>query len=128
MTSHIGKICLVSLVAFIVLCSACLATTETKGNKLTISSLKADYTNVYPKGWSEIKCVTSDSDGENVQFTWSSDGGSITGEGPTVDWQAPNDYGDYHVMVTAKDNNGGKAEAVLSLSVVPRSYRSCCGR
>ncbi|MCJ7515341.1 MAG: hypothetical protein MUO89_05170 [Dehalococcoidia bacterium] len=127
MTSHVGKICLVLLVASIMLCSACLATTETKDNKLGISKLEAEYTNVYPKGWSEIKYLASGPGSENLQYTWSSDGGTITGEGSTVDWQAPNEYGDYHVMVTAKDNNGGKAEAVLTLSVIPRPYRSCCG-
>ena len=128
MTSHVGKICLVLFITLIMLCSACLAAGDSKGNKpLVISSLKADYTNLYPKGWSEIKCVASESGGENVQFTWSTDGGAITGEGSTVDWQAPNEYGNYHVMVTAKDNNGDKAEAVLTLSVIPRPYRSCCG-
>lgn len=124
MTSHVGKICLVLLITLTMLCSACLTAAGSKDNRLTISS---QYTDLYPKGWSEIKCVPSGAGGEDVQYTWSTDGGSITGEGSTVDWQAPNEYGDYHVMVTAKDNNGGKAEAVITLSVIPRPYRSCCG-
>jgi len=126
--SGIGKICLVLVVALIALCSACLVSQESKSTKsLLISSLEAEYMSVYPKGMSEIKCVVSASDNNTVQFTWSSDGGSVIGDGSIVTWQAPNEYGDYHVMVTAKDNNGGKAEAVLTLSVVPRPQKSCCG-
>jgi hypothetical protein len=127
-TLCVSKICLISVVALMMLSGACLAPSGAAGNKLTISSLQAEYPNVYPKAWSAIKCVTSDPDGQNVQFTWSTDGGAITGEGSTVTWQAPNEYGDYHVMVNARDDNGGKAEAVVTLSVIPRPYRSCCGR
>lgn len=130
MNAHLGKVCLVLVAALIMLNSACLLSAEHKNdNTLVISSLSADYMRVYPKGMSEIKCVTSAPEGDTIQFTWSSDGGSITGEGPTVIWRSPNEYGDYHVMVTAKDNNGGKAEAVITLSVVvPPPRTSCCGR
>ena len=129
MTSRLGKICLVLVVALIALCSACLVSQESNSAKSPlISNLEADYMTVYPKGMSEIKCIVSASDNKTVQFTWSSDGGDITGEGPSVIWQAPNQYGDYHVMVTARDVNGDFAEAILTLSVVPRPYKSCCGQ
>lgn len=128
MTSHVGKICLVLLVASIMLCSACLVTTESQDNKLGTPRLEAEYTNVYPKGWTEIKYVTTGPASENLQYTWSSDGGTIEGEGSTVDWGAPNEYGDYHVMVTAKDSNGDKTEAAITISVIPRPYGRCCGR
>lgn len=125
-TSHVGKICLVLIITSVILGSACTSMAGSKGNNPVISSLEAKYTNVYPKGWTEIKCVASDSSGETPQFTWSADGGAITGEGSTVYWQGPNEYGDYHIMVTAKDSNGGNAEAVITLSVVPRPHGSCC--
>lgn len=127
MTSHVGKICLALLAASIMLFSACLVTTESQANKLGVSGLESEYANVYPKGWSEIKYIASEPNGENVQYTWSSDGGTIEGEGSTIDWRAPNDYGDYHVMVTAKDSNGGKTEAAITISVIPRPYGRCCG-
>jgi hypothetical protein len=126
--SRIGKICLALVVALIALCSACLVSQASNSAKSPlISSLEADYMNLDPKAMSEIKCVVSASDNNTVQFTWSSDGGSIIGDGSTVIWQAPNEYGDYHVMVTAKDVNGDSAKAVLTLSVVPRPHKSCCG-
>ena len=129
MNSHIGKVGLGVVVVVGVLCSACLVTPESKGNKPpVISSLEAQYANVYSKGASEIRCVASDPQGDTVQFRWSCTGGSLIGEGPTVTWAAPNDYGDYHIMVIAKDGNGGSAEATLTVSVIPRPARSCCGR
>ena len=128
MISNMNKVGLSIAITFMLLYSACILAPGSQGGKSSlISSLEADYTNVYPKGMSEIKYVTSVPEGDTVQFTWSSDGGDIIGEGSTVIWQAPNEYGDYHVMVTAKDNNGGKNEAVLTLSVVPRPQKSCCG-
>jgi len=126
---NIGKIGLGIVVVVIVLCSACLASPELRGNKPpVISNLEAQYINVYPRGASEIKCVASDPEGDVVQFKWSSTGGSLTGDGPTIIWEAPNDYGDYHIMVVAQDGDGGSAQATLTVSVVPRPYKSCCGQ
>lgn len=127
--ARIGKVCLGLLAALLTLQSACLVSTESGSNKtLVISSLEAENMSVYPKGASEIKCVVSAPEGDTVHYTWSSDGGTLMGEGSVVRWEAPNDYGDYHVMVTAKDNNGGSAQAIVILSVVPRPAKSCCGR
>jgi hypothetical protein len=126
---HVGKIGLGIVVVLAVLFSACLASPELKGNKPpVISSLEAEYINVYPGGASQIKCVASDPEGDAVQFKWSSTGGSIKSDGPIVTWEAPNDYGDYHIMVVAQDGNGSSAQATLTVSVVPRPVRSCCGR
>jgi hypothetical protein len=128
-SSHIGKACLVLVVALIVFLNACLFTPQVKdGGALAISNLETEYTSVYPRNMSQIKCITSAPEGDTVNFIWSTDGGSIRGEGPLVTWEAPDDYGDYHVMVTAKDNNGGIAEAFVTVSVVPRPYKHCCGR
>ena len=120
---------LVMLTVFIVPSSACLVPPEPKGNKPpVISNLEAEYISVYPGGASEIRCVASDPEGDAVQFKWSSTGGSLTGDGPIVTWQAPNDYGDYHIMVVTEDGNGGGTQAILTISVVPRPHSSCCGR
>ena len=128
MNLRIIKACLTLIVILLVLQSACLSGSQSGGSKnITISSLEADSANVYPKGASEIKCVISAPQGDTINYTWSADSGSIVGEGADVQWQAPNDYGNYHVMVTVKDTNGGNAKAFLTLSVVPRPARSCCG-
>ncbi|MBC8276418.1 MAG: hypothetical protein H8E40_15815 [Chloroflexi bacterium] len=129
MNSHIGKIGLSIVMVLVMLCGACLVTAEPQGNKPpVISSLEAEYVNVYPRGASEIRCVASDPESDAVQFRWSSTGGTLTGDGATVTWAAPIDYGDYHIMVIAKDGNGGSAEATLTIGVIPRPYRGCCGQ
>ena len=129
MNSNIAKIGLGIVMMLVMLCGACLVTAEPKGNKPTlISSLESQYVNVYPRGASEIRCVVSDPESDAVQFTWSCTGGTLKGDGATVIWESPSDYGDYHIMVIAKDGNGGSAEATLTISVIPRPYRGCCGQ
>lgn len=129
MNSNICKIGLGIAVVLAMLCSACLVVPDTEeGKSPLISSLEAEYINVYPRGSSEIRCVASDPGGGEVQLNWSSTGGTVIGDGTTVVWRAPNEYGDYHIMVVAKDSNGGSAEATLTITVVPRPYRGCCGR
>jgi hypothetical protein len=127
--SSICKVGLGMVVLLAVLFSACLVTPEPKGNKPpVISSLEAEYIDVYPGGASDIRCVASDPEGDAVQFNWSSTGGTLTGNGSTITWKLPDDYGDYHIMVIAKDGNGGSAEATLTISVIPRPNWGCCGR
>ena len=129
MNSNIFKVGSGVFVMMIVLFSSCLVASEPEGNKPpVISSLEAEYMNVYPKGGSDIRCVASDPEGDAMQFVWSSTGGTLTGEGPIVTWESPNDYGDYHIMLVAKDSNGGSSEAVLTISVVARPSAGCCGQ
>jgi hypothetical protein len=127
--SKIFKAGLGLVAMMVVLFSSCLVTAEPKGNKPpVISSLEAEYIDVYPGGGSNIRCIASDPEGDAVQFSWSSTGGTLTGEGSTVTWKSPSDYGDYHIMVIVKDVNGGSAEATLTMSVIPRPISRCCGR
>ena len=103
------------------LCSGCGSASEPAGNQPpVISSLEAKYMNLDPQAASEIRCVASDPDGDEVEFKWSCTGGSLSGAGSAVTWKAPNSYGDYHVMVIVKDTNGGSTQATSTLSVVAR--------
>jgi len=127
--SYFVKIGLGIIIVLVMLLGACLVVPEPQGNKPSlISSLEAEYISVYPRGASEIRCVVSNPESDAVHFTWSSTGGTLKGNGATVTWEAPIDYGDYHIMVIAKDGIGASAEATLTISVVPRPYRGCCGR
>lgn len=127
--SHILKICWALVGALLMLQSACLVGAESGSNKIVaISSLEAGTINVYPRGNSEIKCIVSAPQGDSLQYTWSTDGGVITGDGSTVYWEGPADYGDYHVMVTAKDGTGASDQATITMHVIPRPVRRCCGR
>lgn len=129
MNARIGKVCFGLIAVFLILQSGCIVGTASGNNKtLGISGLEASTMNVYSKGVSDITCVVAAPQGDSIQYKWSTDGGTLTGEGSTVRWQGPSDYGDYHVMVTASDNNGNSDQAVITLSVVPRPVRHCCGR
>ena len=121
---------LITLAALAVLGGACLPTLEPESSQsLVISSLEAEYEAIYPRGASEIECIVSEPEGDEVEFMWSCTGGSLSGAGPVVSWQAPNSYGDYHIMVIVKDDEGRQTTATLTIAVVPRPDKGgCCGR
>src|SRR4030043_1267875 len=80
--SNIRKVGLGIAVVAGVLFSACLVAPETGGNKPPgISSIEAEYINVYPQGDSEVRCVVLDTESDAVQLKWSSTGGTLMGEG-----------------------------------------------
>ncbi len=126
----IGKVALGMVwIMLAVLGCACTVALQSDGNKPPeITRLEVEHVNIYPHGSSKIKCVVSDPDDDIVQLKWSCTGGSIIGDWTDVTWQAPNDYGDYHIMVIAKDGNGGAVNAIVTVSVVPRPHSGCCGR
>lgn len=117
------------ILAFMVLWGACLPTFKPTVNDQApvISSIEVSYPVIYPLGYSEIKCVASDPQGDGMKYTWSSTGGKLSGEGATVRWTAPADYGDYHVMVVVRDNQGNSIEGTATVSVVVRPPEACCG-
>jgi hypothetical protein len=82
-----------------------------------ISSLTPAQTQVYPSGLSEIQCVASDPDGDKLNITWAATGGSFSGAGYVVSWQAPEQYGTYEITATANDGKGGTAQMTITISV-----------
>ena len=67
---------------------------------------------------STIECVASDPDGDELSYLWSATQGSISGQGSTVTWTAPNTCGDYTVAVTVEDGRGGKVSEELEIRVI----------
>lgn len=88
-----------------------------KNQPPVISSLTAGKMQLYPSGTTEIQCIAQDADGDQLDFTWACTGGSFSGAGPTVIWQAPSAYGTYAVTVTVSDRKGGSAQASLNITV-----------
>lgn len=120
---------LVTLMVLAVMSSACGATPELEGNQPpVISSLQAKYVNVYPRAASEIRCDVSDTECDDLEFKWSCTGGNLSGNGAVVTWGAPNSYGAYHIMVVVEDDKGGSTQGTLTVNVVARPRRGCCGR
>lgn len=81
-----------------------------------ISSLTASEGRVSPSGSSQIKCVASDPDGDELSYTWSASG-DISGEGSVVTWIAPNAPGAYIITVKVTDGRGGEATVQLTIGV-----------
>jgi hypothetical protein len=84
-----------------------------------ISNLLSEKNVIFPLQHSEITCVASDIDGDNLTYEWSASGGSIYGEGPVVNWTALHDAGNYTITVSVIDGNGSQSTSYLSIEVVP---------
>ena len=85
-----------------------------------IDSLTVERERVRRAMTSTIECIASDPDGDKLDYVWSVDGGSISGEGRIATWVAPNTFGTYTVTVTVTDGRGGQAIETIDIVV------SCC--
>ena len=117
------------LAALLVFGIACLPTAGGQdGQGPVISSLEAQYPNIYPVSYTDITCTASDPGDGNLRFKWSSSGGTLIGEGATVRWEAPSSYGDYHIMVVVEDEAGRSTKGTVIVTVVVKPEEACCGR
>lgn len=83
-----------------------------------ISSLTANEEHISPADICQIECIASDPDDDSLSYIWSANGGSISGEGSTVIWVAPDAAGAYTITVEVTDDNGDKVTAQLTINVV----------
>ena len=82
-----------------------------------ITSLQSEHQIVPPSGISKIECAASVRDGDSVSYKWSTSGGSLSGEGSVVTWQAPDIVGKYAISVEAFDSNGNQDAGRLVITV-----------
>jgi len=66
----------------------------------------------------QIICQASDADSDNLTYQWSVDGGTITGEGSTVTWAAPDTAGSYTAKVTVSDGKGGTVTQSTTIAAI----------
>lgn len=64
-----------------------------------------------------IKCVASDPDGDGLSYQWSAERGHISGQGPAVEWTAPDACADYIVTVTVTDSKGAETSQSVTVTV-----------
>jgi hypothetical protein len=64
-----------------------------------------------------IECVASDPDGDELSYQWSAEQGSLSGQGPAVEWTSPGACGDYVVTVSVTDSNGAKTSQSVTITV-----------
>ena len=67
-----------------------------------------------------IICKASDPNGDTLSYTWSSNAGTITGEGSLINWTAPSVEGIYSIQVSVDD---GRGESVMaSVDILVRDF------
>jgi len=125
-TRYAFLVLLFGLLIFVGACLPAVGSAAAKQN-LVISSLEAEYPVLYPLQHTKINCVASGVGDGEIEYTWACSSGNLSGAGATVTWTAPAEYGDYHVMVVAKDNKGNSTEGTVTVSVVVRPPEACCG-
>lgn len=91
--------------------------TPTGNQPPSIVSLVAKTQQLYPSGKTEITCIAQDPDGDQLNFSWTSTGGTFTDSGPTVVWNAPPNYGTYVITVAVNDGKGGSAQSSVNITV-----------
>jgi hypothetical protein len=111
-----------AVIAVAVVLPLILFNTLLANNQPAITSLEAKPERVLPSGSCQIVCNASDPDGDGLGYNWSTSGGEIDGEGPTVTWTAPDSAGSYNVTVTVTDGRGG--EVTKQVAVTVRANRS----
>ena len=65
-------------------------------------------------------CEATDADGDDLEYSWSTDGGMINGEGDNVTWIAPDTAGNYAVSVMVTDGKGGEATDSVTITVTAK--------
>jgi len=66
-----------------------------------------------------VKCTVDEKLGGPLQYKWSSDNGTIKGDGNSITWAAPSVPGTYNIGVRVTDIKGAEATRTVSVKVVP---------
>ncbi len=82
-----------------------------------IKALAAEKTEISPSQSVEIYCTAEDRDGDELNYKWTSTGGSITGNSGNITWQAPETEGTFTVRTTVTDGKQGADSAFILLKV-----------
>lgn len=72
---------------------------------------------IIPDETARITCTAIDPDADPLTYTWSANGGSITGTGSAIYWTAPGRNGYFTIEVTADDGRGGIGRSSLNVQV-----------
>ncbi|MCX6004072.1 MAG: hypothetical protein NT082_00105 [Chloroflexi bacterium] len=107
--------------------TACSATPEGADNGgITIASVTAEHTTLYPLGNTSIECVAASMSAGKLNYQWVSSDGKIIGSGSKITWEAPKTYGDFHIMSTVDDGMGHSASKAVTVTVIVRDGSTCC--
>lgn len=101
-----------------VIFSGCGGTTPPINHSPVISSLSADPPSPIEVNQStSITCYATDQDNDQLTYSWTKTGGTITASGSTITWTAPAVVGTYTITCTISDGNGGNDSELLYIVV-----------
>ena len=83
-----------------------------------IKSLAPDSSTVPRRGAISVYCTAVDRNNDTLAYIWSASGGSLSGNGAVVCWQAPDSAGSYIVTCTVSDGHGGQVVDADTITVV----------
>ncbi|MCX6005243.1 MAG: hypothetical protein NT082_06185 [Chloroflexi bacterium] len=66
----------------------------------------------------QIQCVASDADGDNLTYQWTAEAGTIGGSGANILWNPPGAMGTYAISLVVSDGKGGEAKETINIRVV----------
>jgi len=92
---------------------------EPQNNPPSIKALAAE-SKVSVLSTSQIVCEAEDPDGDELTYSWSTDGGTIEGQGKIVNWITPETPGEYTIAVLVNDNQGGTAAQSVTTTVTDK--------
>lgn len=88
------------------------------GNRApVITSLVAASQAVWPGGTTAVTATAKDNDGDALTYTWTANGGTITGSGRQVNWNAPQIGGVFTITCMVSDGKGGQDTATEDITV-----------
>jgi hypothetical protein len=82
-----------------------------------IINLNADPRKLDLGGTTNIQCLASDEDGDEITFSWSSTTGSFDGTNEIIQWTAPEVIGNYFIKCLASDPDGATDSDSIAVSV-----------
>jgi hypothetical protein len=82
-----------------------------------IKSLSSEKDTVTQNDSTNIYCTAVDKENQQLNYTWKSSGGTISGSGAAVKWLSPNSTGNYSISVLAIDTNGAKDSSNIEIAV-----------
>lgn len=88
-----------------------------ENNPPVITGLSAEQDQVLTGATTTISALANDPDKDNLTYKWIVTGGSISGTGPTVVWNAPEKPGTYIVNLEVDDGQGGIKGDSISVQV-----------
>jgi len=101
----------------VILAGLLISCTWLLNNEPLITSLTADNTTVSPGDTVSLICTAEDVDGDILTYSWECTSGSLTPDGSTATWAAPDSSGTYSISCAVTDGNDGHTIEIIDIAV-----------